>query len=168
MFDLREKDLVNGRTYFDRMGNLLFLFLGPWLAVFSLTYIGYNNKVTGVAEGLIPMSWGAVIAGLLLGACAYLYFNFTKRIKTIPGKEFREKITLYYSFNKVFYIRLNLLGVISTLLYVLLNSGPLAIFNCFLLVVVSLEKPGEERFFRHLRLKKEHMKGFKDRSLFEE
>jgi len=168
MLDLRDKDLVNGRTYFDRLGNILYLFLAPWLAVFCITFISYNNKVTGIAEQEIPMVWGAVLTSVFFVICIYLYLGFSKKLKTIPGKEFKEKVRMYYSFNKDFYIKMNLLAVVSTLIYVLFNIGPIIVFNCFVVVIMSLEKPTEERFYRHLRLNKEHIKGFKDRALFEE
>ena len=53
MFDLRDKDLTNGRTYFDRMSFVLYLFLAPWLAIFCFTFISYNNKITGILERVI-------------------------------------------------------------------------------------------------------------------
>ena len=167
MLDLRDKDLVSGRTYFDRMGSILYLFLAPWLAVFCLAFISYNNKVSGISDQGIPLLWGGLLAGLLLIFCIYFYIDFSKQLKTIPGKAFKEKVKLYYAINKSFYIKINLLGVIATLLYVFFNIGPLIVFNCFIVVVTSLEKPSEERFFRHLRLSKNHIKGFKDRALFE-
>ncbi len=167
MLDLREKDLENGRTYFDRMGNIQYLFLAPWLVVFCVTFIVYNNKISGISEQEISLLWGGIIASLFLLLCIYLYIDFSKNLKTIPRKEFKEKVRLYFAFNKAFYIRMNILAVLSTLLYVFFNIGPLAVFNCFVVVVMSLEKPTEERFFRHLRLNKEHIKGFKDRDLFE-
>lgn len=168
MLNLRDKDLINGRTFLDRQSIILYLFLAPWLLIFIGTYVFYNNRVTGVSLEKIPVWGGALLVCSLLIVCIYIYLGFTRKLKSIPGKPFREKIIMYYTINKEFHIQMNLLAAVSTIFYMGLNSLPLAVFNCFIVVIMSLEKPAEERFFRHLRLNKKDIKGFKDRPLFDE
>lgn len=167
MLNLREKDLQTGRHYLDRMNILLYLCFVPWLLAFCGIYLHYNNKVTGISPEKIPVLWSSILALALLGCCVWVYLVFTKNLKNIPGKPLPEKLSMYYVYNKWFYVQLNLLAMVATALYAVLNAGPLVVFNCFMIMVVSLEKPGEARLFRHLRLKQYRMRGFKDRNVLE-
>ena len=155
MFDLREKDLVNGRTYFDRMGNLLYLFLAPWLAVFCITFISYNNKITGIVDQKVSLTSGGVIAALFLAICIYIYFDFVKKLKALLGKELKEKVKLYYSYNTSFYTRINLLAMSSTLMYVFFNISydratfyEVPYFIRFVLEIISIVKISETPNFK--------------------
>lgn len=167
MFKLRDKDLINGRSYLDRLSYILYTMFAPWIIAFSLSYIFYNNKITGIVPDKIPTEWGSAVAIILFFFCVLIYTKFIKNIKELRGKDLSQKLEMYHEFNKSFFIQLNALGAISTLLFAVLNTTPVLAFNCFLVVGLSLERPAEERMFRHLRLKRESMKGFKDRPLLE-